>query len=705
MATPVNPDRAEWQSVWLGREDTPEADGWYPVEGEVRTTRLATFERKVTIGDATRDSDDFISSWVVGDFSGGGQILDINEGSDTDRFWWGVAETRFQNQTSLPPEVVKFTLPGTAGSGMALPVGDVPITSTGNTVFYVYYNGKIHAMATASAFSSTLNLAVNAPSGPAVSFQGPTSSSGTTQDTPVLVVPSSAGSYYLFLTNSISVPTEINCTLNDVNAYLANGSQLPLISIVQFNSILYGMDSNGYLFTSANARQWKQVRLASGAYLRVPRGQGYRGLTVHMVGIEPKLFAITDEQLWLYGLSGSDPEWVDTPVHYPAAQTNGLAWARWRLGEDLWIGVGPDVMRLTTSSVIVPNNGPIRDDGLPPDMYKAGTSNTWQATSVIAMTGDHNFLYVLLYHNNGSNYPDFSLMSWTGTGWHCLWQGGVGSFTSSAPVGQQAWMALSRGHRSDQTTDYWLFIPTKEQAIYGMKLRTTFHNVKAGARAGIDRFAKTTTKPGSVATTTLPWIETGRFDANMVGFKKLASHLQVGLEFADATNGIRLYYQTDADQQANNGTTSADYPTEWHPIPEDGSLINTLGLSTIVLPGYTTKFDNGIPFQWIRFKVEFDGDGGTKTPILNHLVLSYTKVPQDAASFVLTIPLPRETWLGRTGREMADDLQELLVTQEYLKLVHQNKTYRVRVAGISGAESTGDDYAGARTVNLIEIMG
>lgn len=723
MASGTSPERAEWRTIWLGTDEDQAERGWFPIEGEVRTTRLATFERKLTIGDATKDSDDFISSWIIGDFTGGGQIYDINEGSDIGRFWFGVADSRFVNQLSLPPEVVEYSLPTLEASYQkTIPLGDVPQTGAtgvgaGNGVangslFTVWYNGKLFeyksndgtfasatfvekpVTQTSLSTGSVSNVSyVPKPDHPGVPYT-------STEGDQFLMVPSVDGAYSL------------SGKYGYVPAWTIENGQpamLGLISVVAWKDILWGLTRNGLLYKTVNPHAmkvngeyintWERVDDASGAPLRLSQTQVPMHLTKHFVNMELVLLAVTDEQVWVYDTATTDAKWLETPAKYPPAPLHGLTSAQWRPGEDLWLTIGGDLLKYTNSQVMIPNSGPMREDGLPYEMSIV-SNPLYPGSLIVSLSPEYNNLYALLYHNNGSLYPDMSLMCWTGSGWHCLWQGGK----ASNP--KDLWSVVSSANASADTavadqSMYRLWFSTASNKIYGMDLRKTFHNARVGARARIDRFASKVAKMGSANTTTDPWLETGQFDANMRNFEKLASHLIVDMEYADAVNYVRISYITDRDVDALNGTayTMATASPNWHVLP---TVVNKIGMTKIGLPD-AGGFERGIPFRWIRFKIELVGPGGLDTPILNSIALAYTKIPQDTSSFVLTVPLPRETFMGRTGQEMADHLQEMLVNQQFLKFVHQNRTYRVRMAGLSGADSTGDDYAGARTLNLIEV--
>ena len=82
------PERPGWKMIWLGLADTPVEYGYLYVINEVRNSQTGVFDRRLTIGPADQDSDDFISTLSMGDWSGGGQISEMS-GADQSRYWWG----------------------------------------------------------------------------------------------------------------------------------------------------------------------------------------------------------------------------------------------------------------------------------------------------------------------------------------------------------------------------------------------------------------------------------------------------------------------------------------------------------------------------------------------------------------------------------------------------------------------------------------
>src|SRR4051812_38421037 len=96
-----HPESAEWSSIWLGVEDTDAADGWFPAQENVSFRELSVFEGKVTFGAIDRDSDDIISSYIMSDFSGGGQI-DRLTGADQTRYRHAILDTEKPGAITLP---------------------------------------------------------------------------------------------------------------------------------------------------------------------------------------------------------------------------------------------------------------------------------------------------------------------------------------------------------------------------------------------------------------------------------------------------------------------------------------------------------------------------------------------------------------------------------------------------------------------------
>ena len=279
------------------------------------------------------------------------------------------------------------------------------------------------------------------------------------------------------------------------------------------------------------------------------------------------------------------------------------------------------------------------------------------------------------YFSSGVSYP--SLMAWTGTGWHTLW-------SPDANTATPTWGVVSR-----LSKHYRLWWGMSDGFIRSIKLRRTFHNPRAGLDVnlgtGIDLYGPT------------GFVETGRFDASMRGFNKIASHVVVYMDYATASEKMDVLYRTDIN-------------LDWTPL----GTANTIGKSNFPFAVNDDGFSEGEEFNWIQFRLEFSrGDDNTVTPILDSFVLHFVKIPQNTASFVFTVPLPKRDWMGKTAGEIVRHLNALLEHGGFIKFVHGvgwdndgevTKVYRGKVAGISGADATGEDYSGARTVNFISLQ-
>lgn len=669
--TNLSPDRSEWKTVWLGSPDNPEhqSAGWLPVEAEVRTSQLAVFERKVTIGDASKDSDDYISSWILSDFSGGLGVRDLNEGADTNKFYWGMAETRFVSQVALPPLAAAPPLPGGVTGG-AYPLGDVygnALNDRGSTVastFYVAWgpdpgSSNQYAVvgyneATDTWHSAAATKLTSRPLEKGTPFCG-YASDGITS----LYVPMGASGYA-----RITETTGGSATVTNV---AAGASSPKAVTMCVFTDRLFALDTDGRLWKTpgkvpgGSDDVWTLIQAPSETssallQMKFDRSQTPRKLIsyVNRSG-EPALCLVTDSGLLMFEeMDTESGRWQQTAVQYPPHPDFGLAAAVWRPGEDLHIAAGMDTVRFTSANVIVPLSGPSSGDGVPKG----------NLGKIVDFAPELSCLYAMI---DGDSSNENSILAWTSTGWHCVWMGGAGT----APT----WMVVSKvsgGYRL-----WWGFA---NGVVYAMPLRQSFHNPRAvqdgETGTGLDQFAST------------GFVITGRFDANMTGFNRIASHVVVDADWASPTDKILIEYQTESTDT-------------WQTL---GTVTST-GVTSFSFDPDGDTFSEGLEFNWIQFKMTFSRGGGNDriSPILRSMMMGFVKIPQNTESFVFTVPLPKRTWMGRTANEIVHYLEGLLTSGSFLKMVHQDNEYRVKVAGVSGADATGDDYSGARTVNVIAI--
>jgi tripartite motif-containing protein 71 len=267
-----------------------------------------------------------------------------------------------------------------------------------------------------------------------------------------------------------------------------------------------------------------------------------------------------------------------------------------------------------------------------------------------------------------------SIHYWTGTGWHGAWE-------HSDSSEQLTWMSLTAtSHTND---GYRLWWGCTDGNLYSMPLRRTFHNPRSGWQAGYDRFAAS------------GYLISSRFDALMAGFYKKASRLVVFMDNATSSERLRVQYRIDSEEMPWTDFTDANGDVIW---------VDSVGRTVLPFGVDADGFSWGEQFNWIQFKLSMERGGSAyQTPVMSACVLNYTKVPQQARTFMFTVPFPKESWNGRTGTDIRDGLADLLRAGQYVKLVHGDTTYRGQLAAIAGINSLGANTNGGATVNFIEI--
>lgn len=90
------------------------------------------------------------------------------------------------------------------------------------------------------------------------------------------------------------------------------------------------------------------------------------------------------------------------------------------------------------------------------------------------------------------------------------------------------------------------------------------------------------------------------------------------------------------------------------------------------------------------------------TFIIEHMSLSFLKVRSASGSWIADIDLS-EPWMDKSPQELIDKLDNLLQAQRFFSFRHRDKTYRVRLAQVTGSDYPGFDERGSRRVNIVEI--
>jgi|GEM_PF-6974789 len=453
-----------------------------PVES-VRYVNLARFEPKFTFGDYNLDSDSLISSWIQGDWRGGGQAEDLDEGGQQQRYWFSTLETRYAKQLTLATESLAYT---PTGAGNAMPVGDL------GGVFWVVRGTQLSRWdGTAFVAAATLASPMLAKAG---IYQGK------------LYIPHGAAGYSTW----------------DGTTLVAGIAGITPIAFALWDEKLIALEHDGQL-SNFNGTAW-----TSPANSKLDASLRPRTLVVFRnQRDEPALFVVTDRDMWVH--DPTTPRLFRTGLNYPPHPESGRAAAVWS-DTDMYVSVGVGVHRY---GGVISAMGLDQDDGLPPEYL--GT--------IVDFEPEYNALFALIEGANAAPaiadpggfeaglYKDeeitfgavsaaSSLQMWNGTGWHTAW---VSSGATGVPT-------FARVTTAGGDYALWFGYGTE---MYRLPLRKSFHNPKQGRRLGIDRFSAE------------GYLNSGRFDGSMKGYTKLASHFLVQLDHATATERVGVYYRTD----------------------------------------------------------------------------------------------------------------------------------------------------------------
>lgn len=634
------PSMDEWGEVLLN--DQP-----YPVLGGVTVFDLATFPRKITFGDYSRESDDLLSTWVLADFSGGGQVYRLHEGVDQGRYWRGDLHLRRPYQITLNPLVQEFDV-GETGSGW--PLGDLDGT------FYFAFDKAIHAWDEATEeFTDTGQVLAFQPVNTGVDW------SPTDGGDPVLWVPYGADGYATF--DGAAVSDETDATP---------------VALAEFDDRLWGVNHDGGLvYWDEILGQWVDEGI------RLNRRHTPRNLTSFWDAQGfPMLYVATDKGAYAY--YRPDNRFYPTairPTHPQAGhgftvwqEEGGVAGAPGQANQgNLFYSAGMAVRRYELGAVNAPV-GLNRDDGVPFE----------HRGYIVDLRGAPGELYALVQgatdvvdeagidaDTPGEDSPTYpaavayaSVYYFTNSGWFEAW-------ASDDAAGTPTKLFVSAADGALRL--WWGFAGL----AYSIELPADEHVPRQGLRAGVDRF-----RPSGR-------VQTGVFDAQMLGFDKIGRHLQLNVPTdpvgATATETITVKCRTDrSGGWFEVGTVSGT-----------GRQILQLG-------------DEGLPFEEIEFELVFARDPAdeTKSPLLDSFVLHFVKVPHAGKSWEFTVPLGfyDALWKGMySGAQIKDNLSDLLSSDGLVSFTHNGVKRWTRLATVGGSDATGVNAQGERRISLVEI--
>lgn len=384
------PDRPGWRAIWLGLASTPEKDGYLYVMNEVRTSQTAVFDRRLTIGPADQDSDDFISTLSMGDWSGGGQIDELS-GADQSRYWWGIFDNRSPGQAALPPLVQNPDGGKPVGaSGSSYPLGVV-----NNTMYYAFGTDICGFNETGQVWYTKESLG-HSPVAKSVKFNGK------------LFVPCGVNGYKIIEESSTGNPTvtavtgaaDPNPTLYDVDDLVHTNPKPVAFQYFETDKIFALTTEGGICWSNTGASgEWEWDW--DGGLARYPKIQS----SITPYGMKVFFNRNGTETLFINHSGGvfnyqrDIARFRDTNIILPAYPDMAKAMEVWRPGEDLWVSMGLDVIHYTAANTTIPLSGVNRDSGLPQQYRGSIVDLQAESSALYAIIGGANELYRSFEYN------------------------------------------------------------------------------------------------------------------------------------------------------------------------------------------------------------------------------------------------------------------------------------------------------------------
>lgn len=440
-----------------------------------------------------------------------------------------------------------------------------------------------------------------------------------------------------------------------------------VIDFLIFSESLLAIDTDGQLHQSTDGTSWTNL----GTDAKLPVGKPRKLLMYFDKSGVPTPFMITDRSVWAIDLSG--PSIYQTELQFPPHRDQGLGSAVWR--GDLFTSVGMGVFRYNGDTVS--SMGLDRDHGLPSEIRGRVTDLCNEYNSMWALVENANetvgSLEELWEWNSfddefSSNLTSTrsSLHQFTSFGWHCAWE-------SSGEYQNPTWMMVTS---VDDEYRLWWGVGSKAAT---MQLPIDFANARALIDSGDSKFAKD------------GYFYTGSFDAGMGNYIKIANAVRIRARYMGSGSKIRVTYYCGC---------------QTNPVETTLGEVTTNGDTVLYFGGQdpTTGKNVGAPFREIelRFYLERGADD-TTAPLMESCVLTFLKIMPGSLSWTTQVDLTAP-FMGRSPEALNAKLEELLLSNEFFTLEHQNMAYRVRLAMVSGADFTGyGDHRATRNINLLEI--
>lgn len=468
-----------------------------PVMGPVDTTNLAVMQPKFTVGEPNKDSDNLMSVWSQEDWTGGGQVAELNELSDAQRYRHATIETRYPRIITLAPETTSYTITG--ATGLAQPVADY--TVSGAKRFWAAFGTDLcYWDKTSASFISAATLTA---------------------------APVNKG---LVWNDELYIPQGDNGFDIWDGAAITHHTESLAVAFTEWDDKLICLGSDRQIIVYDGA-SWPTPNPA----LKIKTDRVMRNLVTWWTpDRQPAVYIVTNRDVWV--IDPLIPRLYKTGLHFPAHPDQGLGSCAWR-DDAMYVSVGTGVHQLSLGGV-VSAMGLDRNDGLPSYLRGAIVDmdgdeyNSMLAlvqgigsTTVDTSTAGDNLEETMFYDSAplapvASSSARASLQRWTGTGWHTAWE---------SPDADGVPTRVRVSEADDEYGLWWGY----GTSMYRQALKRAYFNPRQGAELGIDRFQLS------------GYLRTGRFDANMAMFLKLGSHIDVHLD-PSSTGAVDISYQTDA---------------------------------------------------------------------------------------------------------------------------------------------------------------
>lgn len=350
------------------------------VESRLQVQDLGTFPRKITIGDPTIDSQDFLSTWAISDLSGGHGLQEHSTDATVSRYRYSTMDVTRPKMWTQRPKVNTET--GTSAAFMAL--GD--LLYSGNIEMYSAFGTDLHIWneSTDAWTDTTTNLAA-APVNTGVAFAG----TGTLR----LFIPLGSTGYDTY-TGAVHASAT------------ASGSVPAAKKFVVFSQMLICLDTSNQLWWSTDGSAWTSF----GADGKVDASLTANDIVEYRDNTEnPTILIATNGGIWVFDPGG--PTLYRQDLQFPRHPDQGLATEVWRGVSYTSAGMGMHSWNSATGTIDA--MGLDRDEGLP---YLYGYNSR-----IVSIAGAYNEMYALV-QGSTSDSTRPSVHKWTGRGWHAVWE-------------------------------------------------------------------------------------------------------------------------------------------------------------------------------------------------------------------------------------------------------------------------------------------